>query len=293
MKGASIRATLGFMLLCTSVFLLPPAAANAATDTSFLAFTSDPEDWVGQGESRTFTSTDGTLWFAMVDASTLVMTFDGYDGSKADLHLRAPSGQPLVAGPYENATRFQSGDPSLPQLTFDYNHRGCSIITGRFDVLEATYGPYNYIHTFHATFEQHCEGSTAATHGEVQVVNPPPPPTQQLQLSVDRVGTVDKWGIATIGGTVTCSLPVSYPDITTVMGTITQETRDGIVTSDIATFAMSCTPGSDPWSYQVYVFGVGRASLTLTGKAPEPNYPGEYAEVTISAETRLHRAMPR
>jgi hypothetical protein len=71
--------------------------------------------------------------------------------------------------------------------------------------------------------------------------------------------------------------------------------KDGIsgLTSDIATFAMSCTPGSDPWSYKVYVFGVGRASLTLTAKAPEPNYPGEYAEVTISAETRLHRAMPR
>ena len=293
MKGTSIRATLGFMLLCTSVFLLPPAAANAATDTSFLSFTSDADDWVGQGESRTFTSTDGVLWFAMVDASTFVTTFNGY-GSNADLHLRAPSGQPLVAGPYENATRFQSGDPSLPQLDFGYNHRGCNIITGRFDVLEATYGPYNYIQKFHATFEQHCEGSTAATYGEVQVVNPPPPPTQQLQVSVDPVGTVDKWGIATIGGTVTCSLPISYPDVPTIMGTITQTTRDGTVTGDIATFAMSCTPGSDPWAYTVYGFRVGRAQVTVTARAPEPNYPGEYSPaVTISAETRLHRAMPR
>jgi hypothetical protein len=48
MKGTPIRATLGFTLLCVSVFLLPPPAATAATDTSFPAFTSDPEDWVGQ-----------------------------------------------------------------------------------------------------------------------------------------------------------------------------------------------------------------------------------------------------
>src|SRR6266511_3759734 len=115
MKGTSIRTTLGFMLLCASVFLLPPPAATAATDTSFLSFTSDADDWVGQGESRTFTSTDGGLWFAMVDASTCATTFYGY-GSQADLHVRAPSRQPLVAGAHENATRFQSGDPSLPQL---------------------------------------------------------------------------------------------------------------------------------------------------------------------------------
>jgi hypothetical protein len=291
MKGTPIRATLGFTLLCVSVFLLPPPAATAATDTSFLAFTSDPEDWVGQGDSRTFTSADGRLYQYMADASTFGTLFDGYDGiSRASLHLRAPSGQLLVPGAYENATRFQVGDPSLPQLDFSYDHRGCNIITGRFDVLESTYGPYNYIQKFHATFEQHCEGSTAATYGEVQVVNPPPPPTQQLQLSVDPVGTVDKWGIATIGGTVTCSLPVSYPDITTVMGTITQTTRNGTVSGDIATFAMSCGPGSDPWSYTVYGFGVGRARVTVTARAPEPNYPGEHSPaVTISAETRLHR----
>jgi len=290
MKGTSIRATLGFMLLCASVFLLPPPAATAATETSFLSFTSDADDWVGQGESRTFTSADGRLYQYMADASTFGTLFDGYDGISAHLDLRAPSGQPLVAGPYENATRFQSGDPSLPQLAFSYDHRGCNIITGRFDVLEATYGPYNYIQKFHAIFEQHCEGSTAATYGEVQVVNPPPPATQQLQLSMDRVGTVDKWGIATIGGTVTCSLPISYPEIPTIMGTITQTTRDGTVTGDIATFAMSCTPGSDPWSYTVYGFGVGRARVTVTARAPEPNYPGEYSPaVTISAETRLHR----
>jgi len=34
MKGTSIRTTLGFMLLCASVFLLPPPAATAATDTA-------------------------------------------------------------------------------------------------------------------------------------------------------------------------------------------------------------------------------------------------------------------
>jgi hypothetical protein len=99
-----------------------------------------------------------------------VTLFDGYDGISAGLDLRAPSGQPLVPGEYENATRFQVGDPSLPQLAFSYDHRGCNVITGRFDVLEATYGPGDHIQRFHATFEQHCEGSTAALYGEVQVV---------------------------------------------------------------------------------------------------------------------------
>jgi hypothetical protein len=96
----------------------------------------------------------GRRLFDGAGASTFVTFFDGYDGISAHLDLRAPSGQPLVAEPYENATRFQSGDPLLPQLAFSYDHRGCNIITGRFDVLEATYGPYNYIQKFHATFER-------------------------------------------------------------------------------------------------------------------------------------------
>jgi hypothetical protein len=176
MKTAPVRQLIvGFMLMWTAAFLLPPVFAAAATDTSFIAFTSDPADWVGQGESRTFTSAGGRLLQSMAGASTFVTLFDGYDGtSRASLHLRAPSGQPLVPGAYENATRLD-GDPSLPQLAFSYKSRTCGVVTGRFDVLEATFGPDNHILRFHATFEQHCEGSTAALYGEVQVVTPPPP----------------------------------------------------------------------------------------------------------------------
>jgi hypothetical protein len=282
-----LRGIISFVVLCTFAILLPPAAASASTDTSFISFTSDPEDWVGQGESRTLAATDGRLEFTMIDASTFRAFYQGFDGIRAGLDLRVPSGQTVVTGVYENASRFPFGDPSLPQMDFYYDHRGCSTITGRFEVLEATYGPYNYIQSLDLTFEQHCEGSTAAVYGKVRVVNPPAPPLQSVHVSVDSIDTVTKDGIATIAGTVTCSLPLSWPDYTTVNGTVSQTTRDGVVTQEIPTIAPSCTPDSDPWSYTVFGLKVGKAVVSLTARAIEPNYPGHYAAATVTATVHL------
>jgi hypothetical protein len=284
-----LQGILSLVVLCTFAILLPPRAANASSDTSFISFTSDPEDWVGQGESRTLTATDGRLEFTMIDASTFRAFYQGFDGTPAGLDLRAPSGQNLVTGVYENASRFPFGDPSLPQMAFSYDHRGCNTITGRFEVLEATFGPYDYIQSFDATFEQHCEGSSAALYGEVRVVNPPAPPLQSVQVSVDPIDTVTKDGIATVAGTVTCSLPLHWPDYTTVNGMVSQTNREGVVTQEIPTIAESCTPDSDPWSYSVFGLRVGNAVVSLTARAPEPNYPGQYAVATVSATVHLVR----
>ncbi len=78
--------------------------------------------------------------------------------------------------------------------------RGCNTLTGRFEVLEAVFGPLGYIERFHATFEEHCEGASPAVFGEVLIVNPPPPP-RTVTLVLDRNGVVKRvTGTATVHG---------------------------------------------------------------------------------------------
>src|SRR5262249_3392183 len=45
----------------------------------------------------------------------------------------------------------------------------CSAVTGSFDVKQVQYGPVTDITSYWATFEQYCDGSPAALHGELRI----------------------------------------------------------------------------------------------------------------------------
>ena len=84
------------------------------------------------------------------------------------LNFGAADGQALVVGPYENAVRHAFRGSGENGLDVYGDGRGCSTITGRFDVHEIVLGGSNEIVSFWATFEQHCEGMAPALRGEVR-----------------------------------------------------------------------------------------------------------------------------
>lgn len=285
------RVALVGLLLVGAVFV--PLPAGAQTEGTFLSFVSEPGDFIGQGESRTFTPDDANMNAnASQDDREVHVSVFPVGGGFWFLDLAAREGEQLLPGIYEGATRSPFQDPSEPGLSFSGDGRGCNTLTGRFEVLEAVYGPSGYIERFHATFEQHCEGAAPALFGEVQIVNPPPPPQLELGLTLNAVNTADRiTGAATIGGTLTCSTEA----FAVVSGTLTQRAnRFVLVSGSFFGLGVPCSPTPATWSAVVtggagLPFNPGMARLDVTATALDPNF-GTLVGASSIATVRLVRS---
>lgn len=261
--------------------------ANAQSEGTYLSFTSQQGDYIGQGQSQIFTPS-GSQFNSMVSQDGREFAVSVFPpGSFWFLHMAAPVGQQLLPGVYEGATRWPFQAPSTPGLDFSGDGRGCNILTGRFEVLEAVYAPFGYVERFHATFEQHCEGASPALFGEIQIVNPPPPPPLTLALTVDRKGQVQRVkGTATVGGTITCSQATTVQ----LSGTVTQRASRLVLITGSFAISAQCSTKPTPWSAQVSgvgaPFNAGPAQVDTTASAFDPNF-GVPVTVQSSALVQL------
>ena len=143
-----------------------PAAASA--QTTALQFDSEPGDWVGQGERRTWTATD--LAFAAYPSGSGVITITASNFLAPvpvwwELRFQAPLGLPLMPGTYEYAASATAG--ISPGLMISGSGRGCTA-TGRFHVYEITRDDDGWPISFAADFEQHCQDDSPALFGAVR-----------------------------------------------------------------------------------------------------------------------------
>ena len=157
-----MKLLLGILLFLHFIFF--SSLTNAAT---YLYFNSQPGDYIGQGEERTWTTDDGVFNASGEISSNVVeISFDGTDWWYLD--FAAPSGQTLQPGPYDGATRYPFQSPTLPGLSVYGDGRGCNTLTGRFDILEISYTAQGQIDRFAADFEQHCEEMGPALFGSIR-----------------------------------------------------------------------------------------------------------------------------
>ena len=148
--------------------------------TTYLDLRSDPGDFVGAGESHRYTLQD-TVWTARADVGVMeprhiVISMRPIDNSFRwwwNLDLASPTGQPLKPGPYDNARRWPFQSSTQPGLSFSGTGRGCNTLTGSFVIREIVLGPDNTLDRLSASFEQHCEGSSAALRGDINIVANP------------------------------------------------------------------------------------------------------------------------
>ena len=146
------------------------ADVGSATAGTLLFLESEEGDYIGGGITRRRTTADGVFTVSRNYDNGVSIRFDGSPLSNYwMLDFAGPMETALAPGTYEGAYRFPFQDTVAPGLSVSGEHRGCHQLTGRFVVLEVTYGPGGEVLTFAADFEQHCEGMAPGLFGSIRI----------------------------------------------------------------------------------------------------------------------------
>jgi hypothetical protein len=144
------------------------APTPSGPQSTFLAYTSMPGDFVGNGRTARFEVETGT-WTATVSPRNEVqITYHG-TGGQWDLYLAAPQGRPLDVGVYANATRWPFQAASEPGLWF-IGGVGCNNVAGSFTIHDIAIDHERQVHRLHVTFRQHCERLEHYLDGEIALL---------------------------------------------------------------------------------------------------------------------------
>jgi hypothetical protein len=143
-----------------------PLPCTAPLPTGY-CLKSDPGDYIGAGRSYSVGGAASVKLQGNSTSSIELALTDGASGTEWTLDLVAPAGSILVPGLYDPAQRYPFQMGSAAGLDVSGNGAGCNMLTGKFSVEELARSPATGVTRFSATFEQHCEGATAALRGVV------------------------------------------------------------------------------------------------------------------------------
>jgi hypothetical protein len=159
----------------------PTPGATPATG-NFVYLQSDYGDYIGAGQTYTYTPAD-----AQISVSTsggyLSISINGNEHWSGNFQAMNTLNQ-LQRGYYGDLRRYPFHNPVKGGLDWSGEGRGCNTLTGWFAIDSVTY-TNNILTAIDLRFEQHCEGGTAALHGQIHwtssdstappgPVNPPP-----------------------------------------------------------------------------------------------------------------------
>lgn len=268
--------------------LLPGTAQAQPVESGLFAMSGDPGDYITGGRSYRYEVAEGDQLTvnASTDNRSLSVSINAENGDWWSIDLAAPLGRKLEAGSYPEATRYPFNGAGAG-LDVSGEGRGCNQLTGSFVINEVAFGPHGYVETLDATFEQHCEGGTAALRGQVKIDNSPAPAELALGLTTAEDGTVNRVnGKATVHGTVTCNADASVR----ISGELTQVRRKVINRGTYAT-TVACTDGAAvEWSATATPSGTtpfqrGAADAATTASATDPAYGNSVTDTAADTVT--------
>jgi hypothetical protein len=142
-------------------------ACDAVMNHTRITLDSEPGEYVGAGQRRSWHGVDGT--FAAFHPGDDPAAVEVYFESEGwwSLQFRNPSG-PMVPGHYPGAVRFDTAPPDLPGLRISGMGRGCTNSHGEFTVHEVLTAADGTVQRFSADFEQRCEDHPEALRGSVR-----------------------------------------------------------------------------------------------------------------------------
>jgi hypothetical protein len=155
------------VVICVCVAAACSAISGSIFADDTLYFTSSPTSWVGHGQTRTITPSNGFTFngfryfsqgaYTNAVSISLTSSTEFWYLDFVGPHLTLP-----VTGSYPNAARwpFQSSDQ--PGLSFVGDGRGDNELIGSFEVLDATFDGSGNLLSFAADFTQYDEGDFSA-----------------------------------------------------------------------------------------------------------------------------------
>ncbi|MDG4802837.1 hypothetical protein [Micromonospora sp. WMMD980] len=264
-----------------------PAQARPVQTWSF-SVTGEPGDPITAGRSYSYSSAQPTPGDEMNASGwhgqQFQMAFWNDLDNTWDLALTAPA---LEAGDTYQKVGQPDGENHVAGISLANGGwgRSCAQSTGSFTVLDAAWGPFDYVERFDATFEIRCEGATGGLRGEIHISNPPPVPALDVTLTVDPVATVSKKGIATVRGTVTCTRAETID----VGGDLAQQQKKAGLVRGRYDIQVPCAPGrAVPWSATTYPADVRFRRGTAQAVTEVPVRDFEYSnEFTVTDTSTL------
>jgi hypothetical protein len=163
------RAAMLVLVIGGAVVANAPPAAAAGSITAF-TLDSEPGDYIGQGQTFTFTSENATITAATLpDGGVELAAVQGANVHRFDADIAPPLGGTLTPGTTYPTARAAT-DASTAGLDVYGDGRGCNMANGSLHLIELTLGGGGTtIASFAATYENHCEdGSAPALFGELR-----------------------------------------------------------------------------------------------------------------------------
>jgi uncharacterized repeat protein (TIGR01451 family) len=139
------------------------AASNTEARNS-VTLQSDTGDFIGAGQSYSYDQSNAQL-SVTANGGHLTISVHGDEQWTGDVALPSADTQ-LVAGTYANLTRYPFDDPATGGLNWSGEGRGCNTLTGSVTINSVTYTS-GALTAVDLSFVQHCEGASAALHGQI------------------------------------------------------------------------------------------------------------------------------
>jgi hypothetical protein len=152
--------------------LWQPASGSTPTTGNFMYLQSDVGDYIGQGQTYTYTPAIATLSVSETpgvvgtNGSVLTVGVNGNTWWNGNFQTMNTISQ-LQPGFYPGLLRYPFNNKVLGGLSWYGDGRGCNTLKGWFAVDSVTYDVNGVLTAIDLRFEQNCEGGTTALHGAI------------------------------------------------------------------------------------------------------------------------------
>lgn len=138
-------------------------SASLPTSGNYVYLASEQGDYVGEGGTYLYTSSNSTLTVS-ASGRHLNVIVNSYDWTGDFQAMNSIT--ELQQGYYPDLIRYPFNNPVRGGLSWDGMGRGCNTLTGWFTVDAVTYSGTS-LTSVDLRFEQHCDGAAAALHGAI------------------------------------------------------------------------------------------------------------------------------
>jgi hypothetical protein len=146
--------------LPTAATPTPYSTPSATRPADGFSFTSEPRDFIAQGQSESFGSSSAEFVVSRSSDQSIAVMIQT-DSQSWTVELAAPQGKALAVGSYPNAQRAGLATGSAPGLSVSGDGRGCNAVFGSFAVTQVVFDQDGRLWALQATFVQHCESVSA------------------------------------------------------------------------------------------------------------------------------------